>query len=244
MNLLNSTSIKGRLIFLTGLALVGLLATAFIGLLQLSRFNGSVASDLRTLDTGTSVMLEVATANVDFKTQVQEWKNILIRGNDPESFEKYKKQFQDKADKVQQRLQKVQSALQTAGSPYTKDVEKLAASHKEMLDKYLSALKTFDPANPEAGKIVDKSVKGIDRAATDAMNKLSQVLEKDISSDFSRIIQSNQSDYVTSRNALLLTTAVVIILVIRPGPWRPSVASRIAYTCFRSPSRLLRNVLI
>jgi len=214
VNLLNLTSIKFRLLFLTGLALVGLVATTLIGLLQLSHFNGSVANDLRILDTGTSVMLEVAAANVDFKTQVQEWKNILIRGNDPESFEKYKKHFVEKANKVQQRLKKIHGALQAAGSPSSKEVDLLAASHKEMLDKYLSALSAFDPANPEAGKVVDKSVKGIDREATEVMNKLSQTLEKKISTDFSGIILSNQSDYAASRNALLVTAAVVILLVV------------------------------
>lgn len=141
MNLLNSISIKGRLIFLTGLALVGLLATASIGLFQIARFEASIARDLHALDSSKSVMQEVATANVEFKTQVQEWKNILLRGNDPESFEKYKKQFQENANAVQQRLKKVLNAMQTADSPLAMEVEALLASHQAMLDKYLSALR-------------------------------------------------------------------------------------------------------
>jgi methyl-accepting chemotaxis protein-1 (serine sensor receptor) len=32
-------------------------------------------------------------AQVEFKTQVQEWKNILIRGNDPAQLDKYSKAF-------------------------------------------------------------------------------------------------------------------------------------------------------
>jgi len=213
VNLLNSISIKGRLIFLTGLALVGLLATASIGLFQIARFEASIARDLHALDSSKSVMQEVATANVEFKTQVQEWKNILLRGNDPESFEKYKKQFQDNANAVQQRLKKVQSAMQTAGSPLAMEVEALVASHQVMLDKYLSALKIFDQSNPEAGKLVDKSVKGVDRAVTEAMNKLTQVLDKKMSTDFQQIVQRNQSDYKMIRNTLAITAAIMILLV-------------------------------
>lgn len=122
MNLFRSTTIKTRLILLTGLALAALLGTVGFCLLKFAHFNGLVESDLRTLDGGTAVMLDVAAANVDFKTQVQEWKNILIRGNDPQSLEKYKKHFQERAEQVQQRLHKVQGALQKAASPHAKEV--------------------------------------------------------------------------------------------------------------------------
>ena len=213
MNPFRSTTIKTRLILLTGLALAALLGTVGFCLLKFAHFNGLVESDLRTLDGGTAVMLDVAAANVDFKTQVQEWKNILIRGNDPQSFEKYKKHFQERAEHVQQRLHKVQGALQKAASPHAKEVAALADSHKEMLNQYLAALKAFEPANPETGKIVDKSVKGIDRTATEAMNKLSETLERETSAVFSRIIERNQSDYASSRNALLIAAAAVVILV-------------------------------
>lgn len=74
MNLFRSTTIKTRLILLTGLALAALLGTVGFCLLKFAHFNGLVESDLRTLDGGTAVMLDVAAANVDFKTQVQEWK--------------------------------------------------------------------------------------------------------------------------------------------------------------------------
>lgn len=38
-------------------------------------------------------LLGVETAHARFKTQIQEWKNILIRGNETEQFDKYLKQF-------------------------------------------------------------------------------------------------------------------------------------------------------
>lgn len=46
------------------------------------------------------------------------------------------------------------------------------------------------------------------------MNKLSETLERETSAVFSRIVEtSNQSDYASSRNALLIAAAAVVILV-------------------------------
>lgn len=43
-------------------------------------------------------------AHISFQRQVQEWKNILIRGNDPELKAKYLKQFGEQEAKMDERL--------------------------------------------------------------------------------------------------------------------------------------------
>ena len=44
----------------------------------------------------------------NFKTQVQEWKNILIQGHDGEQYDKYLKRFTDRENDIQQYLQQLQ----------------------------------------------------------------------------------------------------------------------------------------
>jgi methyl-accepting chemotaxis protein len=211
---INLGTIKARLSLLMILSVLGLaLATGF-GILQMSRFNSSVETNLATLKDKTGVILEVQAANVDFKIQVQEWKNTLLRGNDPASLDKYKKQFQEKAESVQKHLGNVKEALLKSGSPHADAVDKLLASHLEMRDKYLTALQSFDPANPEAGKIVDKLVKGVDRDTTEAMSKLAVELEQKTNDGFTQIVDENQASYSASRGFLLAASALVVALLV------------------------------
>ncbi len=43
-------------------------------------------------------------ANLQFKIQVQEWKNVLLRGREPAELDKYWQQFQAREQQVQQLL--------------------------------------------------------------------------------------------------------------------------------------------
>ena len=46
-------------------------------------------------------------SNLEFKSQVQEWKNVLLRGKDPEALAKYWAQFEEKETRVNQLLQQL-----------------------------------------------------------------------------------------------------------------------------------------
>ena len=116
-------------------------------------------------------------AQVDFKIQVQEWKNTLLRGHDPKAFEKYSAAFTRTEAEVQARLAALKVMLSGAGRD-TGDLEKLAASHRELGDKYRSALKSYDSADGKSPQRVDTAVTGIDRAPTKAMDGLVAAIQE------------------------------------------------------------------
>ena len=104
-------------------------------------------------------------AQVDFKIQVQEWKNILLRGSDPAQFAKYRDAFQQQSASTRAKLDKV-GVLLAELNLKTPLLSEATAAHDKLLKDYMGALAQYDPANPEAHKIVDALVKGMDREPT------------------------------------------------------------------------------
>jgi methyl-accepting chemotaxis protein len=118
----------------------------------------------------------VDSANVEFKTQVQEWKNVLLRGKNPADLDKYWGRFQAQESTVQAvlgQLIAVAESQQIVG--LKSQVEQLRNEHQSMGRAYRQGYDAFVAAgaDPTAG---DAAVKGIDRAASEQMSALVQQL--------------------------------------------------------------------
>ena len=113
---------------------------------------------------------------VTFKKQVQEWKDVLLRGHNPEDLAKYSGQFRAGAAKVS----KMGSALQASVT----DAEARRATgeflrvHAAIGARYEAALRVFTEARGTNASEVDKLVKGQDRAATDLLDTVVDALVK------------------------------------------------------------------
>ena len=108
-------------------------------------------------------------AQSEFKQQVQEWKNILLRGQAPDDFKKYLASFDQQEKTVQSLLGELQGLIKALGLE-TATAAKLAAAHTELGAKYREALKSYSATNAQAAQVVDRLVKGLDRPLTDAFD--------------------------------------------------------------------------
>lgn len=172
----NNNGIKFKLYMMVTFAIV---FTIGIGIFSWTSFNNSNKKSHSRLNS-TIAYIDLVNSSrkiqVDFKEQVQEWKNTLLRGNDPASFQKYYNSFLNKHKTIQEDLLILKKNMSSAGLD-TSLVDNLLSSHKELYDKYTIAIKKYDSNNKESFKTVDALVKGIDRAPTEDMNSLVNQIE-------------------------------------------------------------------
>ena len=118
-----------------------------------------------------------ANAQYALKKQVQQWKDVLLRGNDASQYEKYLAAFAKEEAAVQNHLDQLASVALAAGLDL-KQVEQVKAMHVELGKTYREALQRFDREDPEAGKTVDRRVQGVDRNLTEALDQLVLVMKQ------------------------------------------------------------------
>jgi len=157
-----NNTIATRISALAAFLLLAMLAVSTQGLYALK---DSAAANAASAER--NAQLEAAAnaarvAQVSFKIQVQEWKNILLRGGSAEAFEKYLKEFKEMGNHTHASLLELKD-IQTKLGLDVAAVTELVRAHEELGDKYLTALKQYDPKGEEPGLVVDRLVKGMDR---------------------------------------------------------------------------------
>jgi methyl-accepting chemotaxis protein len=157
----------------------------------------------------------VDTANLEFKIQVQEWKNVLLRGKKPESLDKYWKQFEAQESKVNARLTELKTlATNQQDSALVSQVAALQEEHTQLGMKYRKGKDVFLAAGADP-MVGDKAVTGIDRDASEKMSALVKLLHEKGDKESTSIREhANNAVFVG-----IVTIIVSSILVIIFGIW-------------------------
>jgi methyl-accepting chemotaxis protein len=164
-------SLKLPLAFAAVLLLV--FASALYGIYSLNQSLGIYST---LVQKGNDNSLTALAINVSFKTQVQEWKNTLLRGKEPKDLEKHWGAFATMEREVTDKAKKLSAGVsqeQVRGM-----VDKFVKAHAGMGENYRKAFDAFKAANfdPAVG---DKAVAGMDREATALLNEVSKKLDED-----------------------------------------------------------------
>ena len=159
-------SIKARLAGLLVFVNALLFLSAGYAWYAISKLNTQLESSLALESRLAAASDLTRRAQVDFKKQVQEWKDLLIRGHDPALGEKYLKAFRERSAIVKDELTAFAAQAPGVGlSPAL--AQKALAEHDELDRKYEAALKAYKTGDPMTTFDVDLAVRGIDRAPTD-----------------------------------------------------------------------------
>ncbi len=209
---LANLKIAARLAVLGLFFLGALLVVSYGGWSALKSSGAGSATALQKSAALTEAVDTARSAQVEFKIQVQEWKNILLRGTDPAQLEKYTAAFKKTGDKTNAELKKVNAVLGKL-ELRTPLVDEAIAAHDELGKKYLEALTKFDSANPESYKIVDGLVKGLDRAPT---KKIDDIVDY-IGNQSTALMASMQKQRLATERTTTISLMTILMVTIAVG---------------------------
>jgi len=202
---LNSSLRQQTLLLMGGsLTLMLLVALAIV-----SSLAGSVSNYRQLLDNPVAAANLINQANLEFKGQVQEWKNVLLRGSNPEDQQKYWTQFETAEQAVQSDLQQILALDLNAAT--RAEIEQLRSQHQQLANRYRSSREAFIAAglDPVAG---DRSARGIDREVSENMHALSTRLSAEAQTHSQQINQA-AGQAIWLGLALLCAAALIIGLL-------------------------------
>jgi methyl-accepting chemotaxis protein len=107
---------------------------------------------------------------VTFKKQVQEWKDMLLRGHDPARLAKYSANFEKESGGVRKLAAQLQQSIQSDGARALMD--QFIQAHEAMSATYSRAQQVFAQSKGTAQAKADAMVSGQDRAPTDLIDQL------------------------------------------------------------------------
>lgn len=195
-----------RLLIIGGFAMVIVILGIAAGL------NTQSISKLETiLDEDIGHERQINQMNFMFKVQVQEWKNVLLRGHDKANREKYWGKFQAKEAEIQA-LGKALSP-QLAGDAQQK-LSAFLKSHKAMGKSYRQGFEAFVQSNYNhtAG---DAAVQGIDREPTKLLqNAADVILDKSQQRTKSTVAEAQQVVMIELPVALILALSMVTAISV------------------------------
>jgi methyl-accepting chemotaxis protein len=153
---------------------------------------------------------DARSAQVHFKVQVQEWKNILLRGSDPAARARHTEGFETASQQVQAGLDTLRQALARDGVE-TADVAALAASHAELGRRYQAALGRLGSGSAAEAQVVDSLVRGIDREPTEAFDAVVARVHGIAAASADSLNAQAVSNYTQARNLGLTLTLVLVV---------------------------------
>jgi len=197
---------QSLLLFGGSLLLMLLIALAGFALLsrELNRYQSLVEGPLERL-------VEIDDTHLSFKIQVQEWKNLLLRGSDPDTAERYWQAFLAQEKEVDQRLQRLAVSVDEDIRPR---LTALRAQHARLGERYRAGRAAY-LANGRDPRRGDAEVRGIDRETAEGFANLVAELHGRTAARVATIRAEAQRDILLGGLALLLCGGGLLFLGVR-----------------------------
>lgn len=147
--------------------------------------------------------------NLNFKRQVQEWKNVLLRGHNDDDRNKYWQRFQERHEQVQKDAKKFLNLK--IDDSYLTRMQEFINVHQNLEAQYKQGYQVFLQSE-FAHKVADKAVRGIDREPTKLLESLSESL-RNSGLEKSQTL-SERAESTTFWGATVILLAIVVSMTL------------------------------
>ncbi|WP_295456471.1 response regulator [uncultured Thiodictyon sp.] len=204
----------------------------------------SQASDRESMvrETSAEIVTTALSAQVHFKKQVQEWKNVLLRGREPGLFNEYFGRFEQEEAHTRETLAQLIALLTGSGQSHAATSRFLEA-HRRLGADYRAALTSYRPQDPSSQLDVDRQVRNIDREPTDLLD---QVVTAALAHKHRTLTEIDRSTHVLERlilgamlgvmsAAILFLTWLIDHTIAQPIAMATVIARRVSTGDFSTP---------
>jgi len=150
-------------------------------------------------------------AQVDFKVQVQEWKNVLLRGQDEESYKKYLDGFSAKKESVRQKIKELEGKV--TDKKVKDDIGRFLTAFELLNKEYEKGFEVYQSAKESQYLAADKALKGKDREPTELIDRIVVSLKEGLKAEQTRL-QAQRSSVVSAIIATSAATALFTALFL------------------------------
>ena len=202
-------SIQSKLILIIT---VGLLVTISLTGFVIFKYD-ELATSMAVLSDKTSRIKDSSfTAQISFKTQIQEWKNTLLRGYDEKLYSKYHNSFLLYEEET---IQEVNRLIVFAAEypELQNNAREFIKEHKRLGVLYRKGLSIYDTTENDPQISADKSVRGIDRKPIKLLShivELSKIIYKE---EVSRREENLAKIKFTAISTYIITFFILILFL-------------------------------
>ncbi len=160
-------SIFWKIVFGFSILLIVMLGLSIYNMMM---FNTTMTRYSNVLIRNQRLINDIRTVQVNFKRQVQEWKNILLRGHTPQDFETYTAAFQKKYTQVQNDVSAIPN--QDISPEILAILKEFITEHQTLQQGYVRGLQLLKTGNEYRYQEADHLVRGLDRPPTELLDRL------------------------------------------------------------------------
>jgi methyl-accepting chemotaxis protein len=200
-------SLRSQVLTLLGGSLLLMLLLA---LASFQMLNDSARAYQQLLEGPTTISLRVASTNIGFKTQVQEWKNLLLRSNSNDEAANYWRRFEQEEQQVQQQMSALLGMPQLSAE-LRSQLQKLQQEHRRIGADYRRGRDAFLQSGFDASE-GDQVVRGIDREFSENLEELT-VVWRERTQEQVPVLERDTRNTVIFGLLLMLVSAVAVFVL-------------------------------